>query len=86
MIASSDGGLEVTDFNAAYGDVVNLDAVLKPLAVGGQSLSSLVSAQVAGNNLLISVNTASGPVQVADLNGLASATLTGLIASHSLML
>ena len=83
---SSDGGLEVTDFNAAYGDVVNLDAVLKPLAVGGQSLSSLVSAQVAGNNLLISVNTASGPVQVADLNGLASATLTGLIASHSLML
>ena len=83
---STDGGLEVTDFNAPYGDVLNLDAVLKPLAVGGQSLSSLVSAHASGNNLLISINTANGPVQVADLNGLASATLTGLIASHSLML
>ena len=80
------GGLEIADFNAPYGDVLNLDAVLKPLAVGGVSLASLVTSTHAGNDMLISVITAGGSVQVADLQGLASSSLSGLIASHSVLL
>ena len=80
------GGLQITDFNVPYGDVLNLDAVLKPLAVGGMSLSSLVSASAVGHDMLISVATAGGPMQVADLKGLASASLTGLIGSHNIVL
>jgi len=36
--------------------------------------------------MLISVITAGGSVQVADLQGLASSSLSGLIASHSVLL
>jgi hypothetical protein len=71
------GGVEVTDFSTLFGDVLNLHDVLG----AGSKLSV---ADGANGDLLVSMDDGSHLVQVADLHGMAGASLQSLFASHSL--
>ena len=79
------GGVDVTDFNANYGDVLNLTGLESSLATGW-TLAGVIDA-TDPTALDVSITTAGGATyQLATLHGVdANATLASLQASHNIL-
>ena len=71
------GGLSIADFNATYGDVLNVSDVVSSI--------SQLSAAIVGNDLLISTTIGATTSVIANLHGLSGTSLNTMIAAHSLV-
>jgi hypothetical protein len=80
------GGLNVQDFNSAYGDVLDLRGLEASLGVGHSALSAHTDASDASALDIFITPTGGAATMVATLHGLnLNASLASLTASHSLL-